>query len=214
MGNARNAILAGSSAGGVATTIYCDRFRGLLPSASRVKCLSDGGYFFLAKNHSQRNQFLSYFKGLTKIQGSKPALPESCTTRLSAELCFFPPKLWANIETPIFFLMSAFDQIEIQYTLGEDFDSTCITGRNCSSNQLKAMQDLRSELLTVLPNGGKNSKNGLLITSPFAHTRLFGPYWYYLVPGTKKTYDELFRDWYFDRKSVRVVDKYPCPYHC
>ncbi|XP_019150657.1 PREDICTED: pectin acetylesterase 8-like isoform X2 [Ipomoea nil] len=213
MGNARNAILAGSSAGGVATAIYCDRFRGLIPSASRVKCLSDGGYFFLAKNHSQGNQFLSYFEALTKIQGSKTALPESCTTKLSAELCFFPPNLLANIKTPIFFFMSEFDRVQIEYTLGKDF-VTCIEQRNCSSNQLKAMQDLRTELLPVLPNGGKNSKNGLLITSPFAHTRLFDPSWYFPVPGTKKTYDELFRDWYFDRKSVRVIDNYTCPYHC
>nr|GMC61390.1 pectin acetylesterase 8-like [Ipomoea batatas] len=113
MGNARNALLAGSSAGGVATAIYCDRFRGLLPSASRVKCLSDGGYFFLAKNHKSGNQFLSFFEGLTKIQGSKNALPESCTARLSAELCFFPQNFWADIETPIFFLMLAFDEIEV-----------------------------------------------------------------------------------------------------
>nr|GMC58571.1 pectin acetylesterase 7-like isoform X2 [Ipomoea batatas] len=165
------ALLAGSSAGGVATAIYCDRFRGLLPSASRVKCLSDGGYFFLAKNHMSGNQFLSFFEGLTKIQGSKNALPESCTARLSAELCFFPPNFLADIETPIFFSISAFDKIEIQYTLGIDFEN-CIVGRNCTSKQLKALQDLRAELLSVLPN---DSKNGLVITSPFGHTRLFDP---------------------------------------
>ncbi|XP_019165710.1 PREDICTED: pectin acetylesterase 8-like [Ipomoea nil] len=46
MGMAQNALLAGSSAGGVAATLHCDRFHNLLPNATRVKCLSDAGYFF------------------------------------------------------------------------------------------------------------------------------------------------------------------------
>lgn len=38
-------LLAGCSAGGLAVILHCDRFRGLFPSSSRVKCLSDGGLF-------------------------------------------------------------------------------------------------------------------------------------------------------------------------
>nr|GMD85709.1 pectin acetylesterase 8-like [Ipomoea batatas] len=43
---AHNALLFGSSAGGVAATLHCDGFRNLLPYAIRVKCLTDAGYFF------------------------------------------------------------------------------------------------------------------------------------------------------------------------
>ncbi|XP_019150659.1 PREDICTED: pectin acetylesterase 7-like [Ipomoea nil] len=111
MGSAQNALLVGSSAGGVATAIYCDRFRRHFSNTSRVKCLSDGGYFFLSKKHHQENTFLSMFDGLIKLHGSKNALPTSCTSRLSPEMCFFPQNLQADIQTPIFFLMSAFDRI-------------------------------------------------------------------------------------------------------
>lgn len=38
-------LLAGCSAGGLAVILHCDRFRGLFPSSTRVKCLSDGGLF-------------------------------------------------------------------------------------------------------------------------------------------------------------------------
>nr|GMC65133.1 pectin acetylesterase 8-like [Ipomoea batatas] len=64
MGSAQNALLAGSSAGGVATAIHCDRFRRHFSNTSRVKCLSDAGYFFLSKKHDQENTFLSMFDEL------------------------------------------------------------------------------------------------------------------------------------------------------
>ncbi|KAK4373933.1 hypothetical protein RND71_004610 [Anisodus tanguticus] len=61
--NAKNAILAGSSAGSYPAILYCDRFRNLLPSTSRVKCLIDSGYFESAKT-----------------------LPKSCTSKMKPEL--------------------------------------------------------------------------------------------------------------------------------
>ncbi|KAL2229474.1 UNVERIFIED_CONTAM: Pectin acetylesterase 5 [Sesamum indicum] len=39
------ALLTGCSAGGLATLIHCDDFRGLLPKDANVKCLADAGFF-------------------------------------------------------------------------------------------------------------------------------------------------------------------------
>lgn len=39
------ALLSGCSAGGLASILKCDEFRGLFPSRTKVKCLSDGGLF-------------------------------------------------------------------------------------------------------------------------------------------------------------------------
>lgn len=39
------ALLSGCSAGGLATLIHCDDFRGLLPKDATVKCLADAGFF-------------------------------------------------------------------------------------------------------------------------------------------------------------------------
>ncbi|CAH9106167.1 unnamed protein product [Cuscuta epithymum] len=213
MGNAKNALLVGGSAGGVATTIYCDRFRNFFPSNSRVKCLCDGGYFFLAKNHIQGNTFLSMFEGLINLHRSEDMLPKSCTTRLSAPMCFFPPNLQEDVKTPIFFLMSAFDRVQIQYTLSMDLTG-CVPMANCSANQIKASQDLRSELLTILPKRSKTFFKGFLITHPFAHTQVENGTWNSLATGTNKTIASLFGDWYFERQYVEVIDSYPCPYKC
>ncbi|VFR01086.1 unnamed protein product [Cuscuta campestris] len=215
MGSAENVLLAGSSAGGVAATIYCDAFRGYFPSTSRVKCFSDSGYFFLPKHHTRGNKFLSIFEGLIEMHGSTPALPESCTSKFPPAMCFLPQNLQADIQTPIFFLMSAFDTVQINYTLSNEH-AVCSKNPNCTSSQLiKDMQELRLEFLDVLREQRNNSQKGVLIYSPFSHALLFDYRWYSLAPGgTKETYDELFRDWYFDRKRVNMIDTYPCPYNC
>lgn len=38
-------LLSGCSAGGLAVILHCDNFRGLFPSNTKVKCLSDAGMF-------------------------------------------------------------------------------------------------------------------------------------------------------------------------
>jgi hypothetical protein len=42
---ANQALLSGCSAGGLATIIHCDEFRGLFLRTIKVKCLSDAGLF-------------------------------------------------------------------------------------------------------------------------------------------------------------------------
>jgi hypothetical protein len=39
------ALLAGCSAGGLATLVHCDNFRARFPQEVPVKCLPDGGFF-------------------------------------------------------------------------------------------------------------------------------------------------------------------------
>ncbi|RAL54483.1 hypothetical protein DM860_001611 [Cuscuta australis] len=155
-------------------------------------------------------------KGMGSAEnGSTPALPKSCTSKFPPAMCFLPQNLQADIQTPIFFLMSAFDTVQINYTLSNEH-AVCSKNPNCTSSQLiKDMQELRLEFLDVLREQRNNSQKGVLIYSPFSHALLFDYRWYSLAPGgTKETYDELFRDWYFDRKRVNMIDTYPCPYNC
>nr|GME09417.1 pectin acetylesterase 8-like [Ipomoea batatas] len=63
---AHNALLFGSSAGGVAATLHCDGFRNLLPYAIRVKCFSDAGYFF-PSTRFEGNSFTPTFQGLITL---------------------------------------------------------------------------------------------------------------------------------------------------
>ncbi|RAL45041.1 hypothetical protein DM860_003800 [Cuscuta australis] len=79
--------------------------------------------------------------------------------------------------------MSEFDFIETSYTtgLGKSYYDVCVNAKNCSSTQIKIMQDLRKELLDVLPkesNASSTTPNGFLILSNPAHTHLLQPTWH------------------------------------
>ncbi|XP_019166135.1 PREDICTED: pectin acetylesterase 8-like [Ipomoea nil] len=219
MGKAKNALLAGSSARGIAATLYCDRFRGLLPNACRVKCLSDAAYFFPSRRFKDDGDlFIPYFKGLIAQHGSVNSLPKSCTSRLSPYLCFFPQNVQQDIKTPIFFLMSAFDKVQINYIFPKHKETitACLHSQNCSTEMIKAMQELRLELLSVLPKQDNTSSRGILITSETVHEQIRYLAWNSnrVVDGSNETISKMFTDWYFDGKVVQVIDKYLCPYNC
>ncbi|KAF3670724.1 putative protein -like protein isoform X1 [Capsicum annuum] len=92
--NAKNALLAGTSAGGYPTMLYCDHFRSLLPKSKRVKCFADAGHFIHAKNPKQARGFEEVYNALVTLQ------------------CFFPENILQHIKTPIFIAMSAYDSFQ------------------------------------------------------------------------------------------------------
>ncbi|CAH9124492.1 unnamed protein product [Cuscuta epithymum] len=214
---AKNALLVGGSAGGVAVTLHCDGFHDLLPHATRVKCLSDAGYFFPSKKYGHGEIFTQTFQGLM-AHGSIKALPEECTSRMSPYLCFFPQNVQEHIKTPIFFLMSPFDTVQVTWTFsGNDTIKKCLTtSLNCSTDIIKTLQDLRLEFLSVLPKLSNASSRGILITSPTTHEQLSNYRWNndMVVDGSDEKISKLFGDWYFERKAVQIIDKYACPYNC
>lgn len=57
------AVLTGSSAGGLSTFLHCDNFHSLLPNTKRVKCFADGGYFLdrLSINHRSHEWYKCKF---------------------------------------------------------------------------------------------------------------------------------------------------------
>ncbi|KAL0322873.1 UNVERIFIED_CONTAM: Pectin acetylesterase 11 [Sesamum angustifolium] len=109
MKNAKNAILSGGSAGAWGAIVHCDGFRELIPKASRVKCISDSGFFVHAKNLYGAKKREEYFADLIAYHRSNKFLPPSCTSKMNASLCLFPENIVKDIKTPIFFLESAFD---------------------------------------------------------------------------------------------------------
>ncbi|XP_060200751.1 pectin acetylesterase 8-like [Lycium barbarum] len=178
MKNAKNAILSGNSAGGLAAMIHCDRFRSLLPSTPRVKCLSDGGIFYLtmmAREGKYWNQPL--LQWLTYIIQQKCCL--SCTSRkLDPTLCFFPQNLQQYIKTPLFIINSAYDSYQIQFTVipsaqRADFKENCMPDfNNCSSDQQKMLRDFGAEFVSALPNSYSPSQRGMFVNSCFIHLQI------------------------------------------
>ncbi|KAM7459652.1 hypothetical protein LguiA_036646 [Lonicera macranthoides] len=95
MANASNALLSGCSAGGLAAILHCDKFRALFLPSTRVKCLSDAGYFLHMKDAAGGYQFAKTFLRLANLHKSAKNLPVSCTSKMK------PPglvRVYFNIE--------------------------------------------------------------------------------------------------------------------
>ncbi|XP_031107495.1 pectin acetylesterase 8-like [Ipomoea triloba] len=156
-------------------------------------------------------------KGMGMAQNeSTKSLPKTCTSRLSPHMCFFAHNVQQDIQTPIFFLMSAFDIFQVSSTFihNETIQNCIVNETACSSEIYKVLQDLRLELLSLLPNQSNSSSKGVLITSPKAHGQIQSANWYLdmVIEGSNETIAKLFRDWYFDNRDVHIIDKYPYPY--
>ncbi|XP_030974191.1 pectin acetylesterase 10-like isoform X3 [Quercus lobata] len=77
MRRATQALLSGCSAGGLASILHCDEFRGLFPWTTKVKCLSDGGLFLDTIDVSGRRTLRSMFRGVVWLQIQASLAPPS-----------------------------------------------------------------------------------------------------------------------------------------
>ena len=68
MNQAEQALLSGCSAGGLASILHCDEYRELMPSSTKVKCLSDAGLFLDVMDISGGHYLRSIFKAYDSWQ--------------------------------------------------------------------------------------------------------------------------------------------------
>ncbi|KAL7122502.1 hypothetical protein ACP275_01G049300 [Erythranthe tilingii] len=228
MKNAENAILTGTSAGGLATMLHCDKFRGLIPNAGRVKCISDSGFFIHGTNLPGAEYRLRRFAKVVKTHKLAKLLPTSCTSKMDEGLCFFPENFVRDIQTPLFILESAFEKFQIEENLipcvgGKPKWSNCTSNLTlCSSTQLQTMKDFRSAFIETLEKVvDKSSNRGLYVHSCYRHghfngrdgwmcSSLVGNY----ALGNK-TIGKAISDWYFDRSPFQQIDlKNELPFNC
>ncbi|XP_078442536.1 pectin acetylesterase 8-like isoform X2 [Wolffia australiana] len=221
MRNATNALLSGCSAGGLTSLLHCDRFRALLPNHTRVKCLSDGGYFVNLKDISGDDYIKTYFQSIVETHGSVRNLPQSCTSKMEPNMCFFPQYVAPHVRTPLFILNAAYDSWQIRNVLvplssdQEGYWKLCRTDiTKCDTNQIEAMQGFRHEFLNNLDGAIASTTNGFFINSCFAHcqTELTATWKFTSSPVLgNSTIAEAVGLWFYDLQDFREID---CPYPC
>lgn len=222
MKNAANALLSGCSAGGLASILHCDKFRGLLPGSAKVKCFSDAGYFINAKDVSGADHIQEFYSQVVATHGSAKNLPSSCTSKFSPSLCFFPQYVVPEMSTPLFVLNAAYDSWQIKNILtptsakSNDWNECKLNIKKCSTNQLAALQGYRSEFLSVLPT--KSSSTGMFIISCYAHCQSGSQATWY-GSGAPAIGDssigKAVGDWFYGRRVVQLIDcQYPCNKSC
>ncbi|XXG75482.1 hypothetical protein AAC387_Pa08g0037 [Persea americana] len=221
MSNAENALLSGCSAGGLASIIHCDSFRALLPMGTKVKCLSDGGYFINEMDISGAPHIKTYFDEIVTLHGSAKNLPSSCASTMKPSLCFFPQNMAHLTRTPLFILNAAYDSWQIRNILVPPVADPHGTWHNCKRNvrkcspiQLQIMQGHRSKFLQALKNPATSLATGLFINSCYVHCQTeMQATWFSMDSPLlgNTTIAEAVGDWFYDRKPFQKID---CPYPC
>ncbi|CAL0300177.1 unnamed protein product [Lupinus luteus] len=225
MQNAEQALLSGCSAGGLASIIHCDEFRNSFPESTKVKCLSDAGFFLDATDVSGGRTLRNLFEGVVQLQEVQKNLPTSCLNKLDPTSCFFPQNMVEHVETPLFILNAAYDSWQVQASLAPPsadpfgYWNDCKSNHaNCSSSQIQFLQDFRVQLLNDLKDFSSSSQTGLFINSCFSHcqSERQGTWFSDDSPLLRNTPIAVaVGDWYFDRKDVKAIDcAYPCDNTC
>lgn len=220
MKDAENAILSGCSAGGLTSILHCDSFRALLPMGTKVKCLSDAGYFINVDDLTGVPRIASYFEETMKLHGSERNLPASCTTDSKANLCFFPQYVAPKIQTPLFILNAAYDSWQIRNIVAptvadpHTYWYECKTNiEKCTPEQLRVMQEFRLEFIDALREVSRSS-TGLFINSCYAHCQTEMQETWFAQDSpvlNKTTIAQAVGDWFYDRNPFQRID---CPYPC
>ncbi|CAI5484892.1 unnamed protein product [Closterium sp. Yama58-4] len=114
MGAASHVLFSGSSAGGHAIIMHCDRLAAAFPRASS-KCLADSGFFVDAKDRFGVYSWREYIRQVTALHRIEvPRCPAGAPVR-DYWVCFFPEHTLAQVSTPLFLFHSFFDWRFIQY---------------------------------------------------------------------------------------------------
>jgi hypothetical protein len=225
MRNAKQALLAGCSAGGLATILHCDEFRRMFPGSTRVKCLSDAGLFLDAVDVSGRRSLRNMYSGVVGLRVPNThqgvaGVPHICEAH-DPTSCFFPQNLIAHVQTPLFVLNAAYDSWQIQSSIAppsadpHGFWHDCrLNHAKCNPSQLRYLQGFRIEMLNAVKGFAMFRKNGLFINSCFAHCQTERQdTWFADNSPTvgNKAIAIAVGDWYFERTGVKTID---CPYPC
>ncbi|KAL6556494.1 hypothetical protein OROGR_005782 [Orobanche gracilis] len=203
LNDADNVILAGSSAGALATILHCDSFRALVPNANRVKCISDSGFFLHAKNLPGAKEREDYFTKVVELHGLQKYLPTSCTSKMNPGLCLFPEYLVEDIQTPLFILESSFDSHQASCEILEkrlqnghisvsDIDAIkemltpyigggkpewnyCVNQSLtfCNSTQIEIMQEFQKTFIHTLQNLKYSPSRGMFVHTCYLHTHIY-----------------------------------------
>ncbi|KAI4349826.1 hypothetical protein L6164_010376 [Bauhinia variegata] len=225
MQNANQALLSGCSAGGLAAIIHCDEFRGLFPKSTKVKCLSDAGFFLDAIDVSGGHTLRNLFDGVVHLQEVQKNLPTSCLNHMDPTSCFFPQNLIEHVQTPLFLLNAAYDAWQLQASLAPPSADPNGSWHNCKSNhascnssQIQFLQDFRNQMLNGIKDFSRSAQTGLFINSCFAHCQSERQDTWFADDSPlirNKPIAIAVGDWYFDRQGVKAVDcAYPCDKTC
>ncbi|KAH6816716.1 hypothetical protein C2S51_021536 [Perilla frutescens var. frutescens] len=213
MKNATNAILAGSSAGGLATILNCDFFQSYFDKIGRLKCISDAGFFIYGKDLPGAADHREVSRAsIVKFHDLARMLPKSCTSRRNAGLCLFSDYVAGDVKTPLFILNSNFDSNQITYNLdpypvdNQGWSNCTNNIQSCTQGQLRVIKDFGTAFLNALEGLHESESRGYFIDSCYTHDfALKNEKWQGTPKLQNKRIAEAIGDWSFDGSPVKLI---------
>ncbi|KAH0916637.1 LOW QUALITY PROTEIN: hypothetical protein HID58_031083 [Brassica napus] len=171
MCHAKQALLNGCSSGGLSAILRCDDFSSLFPSTTKVKCMSDAGFFLDAVDISGAHSIRRMYSGVVNTQDLQNTLPRTCTSHLDPTSCLFPQNIINQVKTPLFILNSAFDSWQIEPPSADPSGSwhNCSSSFKCNTSQMQFLEGFKMSMFDALKTFSMSSKNGMYISSRWAH---------------------------------------------
>ncbi|XP_060211192.1 pectin acetylesterase 8-like isoform X4 [Lycium barbarum] len=225
MKNAENAILCGTSAGGLATILNCDKFKSHLPNDATVKCIADAGFFINGKTASGASYIEEMYRRIVNLHGSAKNLPSACTSVMEPSLCFFPENIVPYVQTPLFIINSVYDTWQINNILIPPYLDPQHAWKDCSKRinnctfgQRIIVQAFGVEFLKTFKGLPLSFTRGCFLTSCYSHGSILRPSYWFSASSPRllhKTINEAVADWYFERAGFhQYIDPYPCARDC
>lgn len=223
---AKQALLTGCSAGGLATLLHCDDFRARFPPEVSVKCVPDAGFFLDVKDLSGRRSMWSVYNGVVHLQNVTRVLPKGCLlANKDPTECFFPAQLIKSISTPTLIVNSAYDSWQVQNVLAPErsysdgsWNSCRADIRSCNSSQIQVLNGFRKAMVDDINAADDNMNCSWFIDSCFTHCQTFfdgSPWNPPIAPRLgDQTLTEAIGDWYFGRSQSQAVRMFGCEYPC
>eukprot|EP00440_Ansanella_granifera_P059422 gb/GFBE01064408.1/.p1 GENE.gb/GFBE01064408.1/~~gb/GFBE01064408.1/.p1 ORF type:complete len:421 (+),score=68.56 gb/GFBE01064408.1/:1-1263(+) len=128
LGSASDVVVAGYSAGGLATILQVDNWRRSLPRSVFVAALVDSGFFLDWSGSKPEGATSAYGAAMrSNYHTFNASVPAECvarrlTTGRNAEACYFAEHAAPFVETPLFALQSIVDSWQLDNILGSDAD--------------------------------------------------------------------------------------------
>ena len=111
---ATDVVLAGGSAGGLATFLHADAWAAVLPASTKIVAMPDSG-FFLNYNYSSNTGYGADMRWIYSAMNASGALPPACLAMHADDpaLCMFAENVAPSLRTPFFALQSTYDAYQI-----------------------------------------------------------------------------------------------------
>ncbi|CAI5483910.1 unnamed protein product, partial [Closterium sp. Yama58-4] len=195
--HAEKVVVTGSSAGGVAALLHCDRVRDTLTAASpsmHVRCLADASMFLDVPDSDNTHRIAAFFSKVQTMHNLTISLPPACVKERALEQhhqCFMANHILQYVTTPLFLINSNYDKVAMRaITQPEVLDSGLTAPPDCfdhlstcTAKEKKIFEDYRKAVANaVAPLVHSTPANAVFLFSCFQHGSIHSD-----VPWMKRT---------------------------